>query len=211
MIVLPEKSKIASFDVDCQNTFTPLCPGELPVPDAEAIVPALNAQAALAAYRLGSKDSHSLSAEWLASSSAPALTRIEAENMDLRWPAHAVVGTHGFRLLEGLPAISAYDYFVWKGVEPSMHPYGACYHDLKERLSTGVIEFLRDKQVETVFVGGLATDYCVKTTCLQLKQAGFTVILNLSATRGLTSESISLALTALQQAQITIIENIDIL
>ena len=75
---------------------------------------------------------------------------------------------------------------VWKGVEPDLHPYGACYHDLAERRSTGVIEYLKVQQVGAVIVGGLALDYCVKTTARQLRQAGFQVLLYLPACRALT-------------------------
>ena len=35
---LPEKKYIASFDIDAQNTFTPVCPDELPVIDGDKIV-----------------------------------------------------------------------------------------------------------------------------------------------------------------------------
>jgi hypothetical protein len=49
-----EKTRMASFDVDCQKTFKPLCPEELPVPDGEPeILPELNAQAQYAQYRPG--------------------------------------------------------------------------------------------------------------------------------------------------------------
>ncbi|BBH46739.1 hypothetical protein KU43P_32160 [Pseudomonas sp. KU43P] len=61
-----------------------------------------------------------------------------------------------------------------------------CYHDLAERQSTGVIEFLKVQQVAAVIVGGLALDYCVKTTARQLRQAGFQVLLYLPACRALT-------------------------
>ena len=47
--------KIASFDVDAQKGFTPLCPNELPVPEGDAIVPALNQLAARAQLRIGSR------------------------------------------------------------------------------------------------------------------------------------------------------------
>ena len=70
-----------------------------------------------------------------------------------------------------------------------MHPYGACFHDLQDRLSTGAIEFLRANGVSTVLVGGLATDYCVCTTALQLRRAGFEVIVNLGACRGITEQT----------------------
>ena len=53
--------KIASFDVDAQKGFTPLCPNELPVPGGDAIAPALNQLAARASLRLGSGE-HGLAA-----------------------------------------------------------------------------------------------------------------------------------------------------
>ena len=45
---LPAQNKIAAFDIDAQNTFTPVCPDELPVAEGDQIVEELNAQAALA-------------------------------------------------------------------------------------------------------------------------------------------------------------------
>lgn len=185
-IVLPKRSRIASFDVDAQKTFTPLCPEELPVSGGDEIVAALNAQAKYAAYRLGSKDAHHPRADFLASDEHPAFSSVDNPvHHDIYWPAHAVVGTSGFDLLDGLPKPEAYDFFVWKGVELYLHPYGACYHDLAGRLSTGVIEFLKVKRVTHVLVGGLATDFCVATTVKQLMKAGFTVIVNRSACRAI--------------------------
>ena len=35
---LPEKKFVASFDIDAQKTFTPLCPDELPVTEGDKIV-----------------------------------------------------------------------------------------------------------------------------------------------------------------------------
>ncbi len=186
---LPAKNRVASLDVDAQYTFTPTCPDELPVPDGDAIAEELNRQAAFAAYRLGSKDAHSPQALWVSNEQQPPFTPIAGANMDLRWPRHAVPGTKGFELLQGLPHPADYDFFVWKGVEPDMHPYGACYHDLAQRLSTGIIEYLRSQQVGTVLVGGLSTDYSVHHTVLQLLDAGFEVVVNRSATRGVADES----------------------
>lgn len=50
---LPAQNKIAAFDIDAQNTFTPVCPDELPVAEGDQIVEELNAQAALASLRIG--------------------------------------------------------------------------------------------------------------------------------------------------------------
>ncbi len=194
--------KLASIDIDAQKGFTPLCPDELPVPDGHLIAEALNAQAKLADIRVASKDAHPVNAIWVASTREQILTPIDAENADLRWPVHCVPATKGFELLDGLPKPSEYDFFVWKGIEPDMHPYGACYHDLKEQLSTGLIEYLTGKGVDTVLAGGLATDYCVKTTAIQLQQAGFRVIVNLPACRGINQDTITQAISAMSQAGI---------
>lgn len=181
---------VAAFDVDAQNCFTPLCPEELPVPGGHLIVNELNAQAQVAGLRIGSKDAHPSNPVWRAVDDRPQLSPVKGhDNADTHWNLHAVPGTKGFELLEGLPLVTEYDYFVWKGVEPDMHPYGACFHDLSDQKSTGVIEFLQAKGVETVIVGGLALDVCVKETVLQLCRAGFQVIVNLGACRSLGEET----------------------
>lgn len=206
---LPERKQVASFDVDAQRTFTPLCPDELPVDGGDKIGPELNRQAAMAAFRLGSKDSHSPKAVWVTED--PEMIGkpgVEGDNVEEHWPVHAVPGTEGFELVPGLPRPAEYDFFVWKGVELDMHPYGACYHDMAEAMSTGVIEWLRAREVSHVLVGGLATDFCVKATALQLKRAGFKVILNTAACRGIAPDSTREALEEMESAGIEVIEDV---
>lgn len=201
----------ASFDVDAQNTFTPNCPDELAVPDGASIVSALNEQATLARLRIGSKDAHAPNAVWVANTEKPMFSTVGLPDSDIRWNSHAVVGTYGFELLEGLPHPRDYDFFVWKGIEPDMHPYGACYHTLdwrNQRKTTGVIEYLRCESIETVIVGGLATDYCVRNTALQLRDAGFNVVLNLAASRGIAAETISEALAEMVEAGVVVVEDV---
>ncbi|MFO7197084.1 isochorismatase family protein, partial [Enterococcus faecium] len=55
-------------------------------------------------------------------------------------------------------------------------------------LSTGVLEYLREQKVDLVLVGGLAFDFCVKTTVIQLSRAGFSVLVYLPATRALSEQ-----------------------
>lgn len=199
--------KIAAIDVDVQKTFTPLCPNELPVPEGDQIAAALNQQASLAQYRIMTKDAHTPSAPWVVTDPAQSLRPTGLPNADLTWVAHAVPGTSGFELIDGLPAITEYDFLVYKGIEPDFHPYGACYHDLQETLSTGLIEWLHQHDVSTVIVGGLALDYCVKTTAMQLRRAGFRVLVNQSACRGIAAETIAAALHEMQQAGIALPED----
>ena len=210
---------VASFDVDSQQGFTPLCPNELPVPDGHNIVEALNGNFEYAQYRIGSKDLHPTNALWHAdkdhavlSSFAPerSSTReivsperfLEERNIDVYWPVHCISGTKGAQLLPGLPDPIQYDFFVYKGCESNCHPYGACFRDLHGTKSTGVIEWLKAKQVTEVLVGGLATDYCVKTTALQLAREGFTVIVVLSACRGVSQQSTLAALLEIKEARV---------
>lgn len=198
---------VASIDVDAQYGFTPECPLELPVPDALSIVAELNRQATFASHRIGTKDAHPRNAVWVASDEAPVLSPIEGPHVDVRWPVHCVPGTKGFSLIKGLPHPADYDFFIWKGVETDLHPYGVCYHDLKEKLSTGLIEYLHHHHIKTVLIGGLATDYCVKVTALQLQRAGFQTIVNLAASRGLTPETTQTAIETMRQQGITLIDS----
>lgn len=201
-------ARTASFDIDAQNTFTPVCPDELPVEGGTEIVPELNAMAQLASLRLGSKDAHSPQAVWVADADNPPLSALTGHaDADLHWPVHAVPGTKGFELIEGLPPVESYDFFVWKGVEPHMHPYGACYHDLANRMSTGAIEYLQGRNINTVLIGGLATDYCVKNTALQLRNADFRVVLNLAASRGVAADTTAQAIEDMRAAGVEVVES----
>jgi nicotinamidase/pyrazinamidase len=194
----------ASFDVDAQKSFTPLCPDELPVAGGDRIGGELNFMATLAGLRVGSKDAHSPQAPWVVADAAQMLQPTGLEHADLTWVSHCVPGTEGFTLLDDLPTPYEYHYFVWKGIEPDLHPYGACYHDLHGKLSTGVIEYLNSRGVTQVIVGGLALDFCVKTTALQLAAAGFKVIIHLPACRAISEQGAAQAIQDMQQAGIAI-------
>lgn len=198
---------IASLDVDAQKGFTPLCPEELPVPEGADIAKELNAQAKLVDLRIGSKDAHSAKAVWAVDNIDEAFQPLPYDNADLTWPVHCVPGTLGFELIDGLPAPTDYDFFVWKGVEPDLHPYGACFHDIEEQMSTGLIEFLRAHDVTQIVVGGLATDFCVKTTVIQLCNAGLQVFVNLAACRGIDPHGVTIAIELMQQHGAIMIED----
>lgn len=194
------KQKIASFDVDPQNCFTDVCPNELPVPGGTEIVSTLNAHALLADLRIGSRCAHPHDADWVAETANEFLQPVDQKNVDLKWFRHAVIGTTGFKLIDGLPhPIEGYDFMVNKGLDHDAHPYGACYHDLANTKSTGVIEYLSYHKVTDVIVGGLATDYCVLNTALQLKEAGFYVTVNLEGCRGVAAETTAAAISTMRK------------
>jgi nicotinamidase/pyrazinamidase len=182
-------NKTASHNVEPQNGFTPLCSDELPVVDGDKIVPELNGQNGIVAYKTLSKEIHPPNAVWIATKDKPQFSPVDGENVDLRWNPHCISGTKGVELIDGMEHISSFDFIVAKGFEPDLHPYSSCYHDHKKKISTGFIEWLGARDVTTVIVGGLATDYCVAATCKDLANAGFQVILNLGGCRGIGTKA----------------------
>ena len=192
---------IVAIDVDAQRAFSPLCPQELPVAEGDLIVPELNAQAALADWRVLTRDAHSAQAVWVVDTPAQMLQALPYPNADLTWVRHAEVGSEGFLPLPGLPAPEDYDFLVYKGLDTHMHPYGACFHDMAGRISTGLLEWLQVRGADCVIVGGLATDYCVKDTVLQLCGHGqWQVLVNLAACRGIAAATTADATAQMQAA-----------
>ena len=83
------------------------------------------------------------------------------------WPPHCVRGTPGAEFHPGLN-LPPDAIIISKGDEPSTEAYsGFQGTDLALRLN--------ERGVDQVFIGGLATDYCVKETALDAVHAGFSV------------------------------------
>jgi len=174
-----------AFDIDAMNGFTPNCPNELPVEGGDKIVSECLQNHTKAKFKIMSKDTHPPDAEWNASKEKPIFSEVGLPNVDIRWPSHCVVGTYGFKLLAGLPHPSEYNFLVYKGAESDMHPYSPIFHDLKKTISTGVIEWATVNKIKTFILGGLALDFCLGEGAKDLNNAGFGVIINLGATRGI--------------------------
>jgi nicotinamidase/pyrazinamidase len=96
------------------------------------------------------------------------------------WPVHCVQDTDGARLHPELDA-AAIDVIVDKGQDPGTDGYSGFD-------GTNLAELLRERGIDQVTVVGLATDYCVKHTALEAMQAGFAVIVDTTAVRGVDVE-----------------------
>ena len=186
MITAVNKKRTASFDIDCQKGFTPLFPNELPVPGGHSIVGECNKNAIRAQFRIGSGDFHPSNAVWLANEKQPQFSALDYPEANIAWNAHCMSGTKGAELLDGLPAIKDYNYFVFKGIVPDLHPFSPIYHDLSKKMSTGVVEWAKAHDITTFICGGLALEYCYGEGVLDLLKAGFQVIVNFASTKGLT-------------------------
>jgi len=88
------------------------------------------------------------------------------------WPVHCVQNTPGAELHAGLDRKHVDKVFP-KGTDPKIDSYSG-FHDNGHRRSTGLGEWLKSQGVDTVYVMGLATDYCVKFTALDARREGFT-------------------------------------
>jgi nicotinamidase/pyrazinamidase len=200
--------KAASLDVDPQKGFTSSCPDELPVEGGNEIAEECNKNAKYTRFRYLSKDAHPENGIWTANEKDPQFSKVlNQENVDIRWNKHCVVGTEGFELIDGFPHPSEYDFIVYKGVERDMHPYSPVYHDLKKKISTGIIEKANRDGVETFVLGGLALNFCVKEAALDLRKAGFRVIINLAATRAI--EGVDDGIEMMKKERIEFINNAD--
>jgi nicotinamidase/pyrazinamidase len=96
------------------------------------------------------------------------------------WPVHCVQGTAGAELHPALDR-SKIDLVVDKGQDPWSQGYSA-FQD------TGLAEILRGRGVDRLYVGGLATNYCVKNSVLDARERGFDVIVIEDAIRGVDIE-----------------------
>lgn len=201
---------IASFEIDPEKGFTHQC-NELAIDGGDEIVPELNENAKLAVYRYLSRDMHPKGAAW--ETETPELIgqlmEKQLPEVDRHWVAHCEFGTKGAELLDGLPhPILGYDFTIVKGFEKDVHPYGACYHDLSEQKPTGIISEMIVQGVTHVILGGLAFDFCVATTAMQLARTGkFKVIINKAATRSVSPETEVTAKQQLEDAGVVILKD----
>ncbi|PFG57744.1 nicotinamidase/pyrazinamidase [Vibrio sp. ES.051] len=199
----------AVIDVDPEKGFSELCPNELPVAGALEIVPELLNNHAKGRLKLVSRDLHPPKAKWDAETPANMLEPVDLPNVDIKWNHHCVLGTTGSELLDGLPPVLDYDFQVNKGMDPDAHPYGIFFHDIADTKTTGAHEFLTCNGIDTLVVGGLALDFCVKTSVLQALALGYNVVVNLAATRAVLADGVDSVLADLKEKGAVFVDKAD--
>ena len=147
--------------VDVQNDF---CPGgALPVAAGDLVVEPLNRAARLFATAglpvLASRDWH------------PPISS-HFRGYGGIWPTHCVQGNHGADFHPGL-RLPPRTLVISKGNDPGSDGYSA--FDGRGDDGRTLEEILESLGVRQLYIGGLASDYCVRSTALEAHQAGFTV------------------------------------
>jgi nicotinamidase/pyrazinamidase len=164
------QGKDALIIVDVQNDF---CPGgALAVSEGDKVIPVLNrwiqkfAQADLPVF--ATRDWH------------PQNTRHFKTNGG-QWPPHCIQGSPGAQFHPRL-ALPKDAVIISAGMEPDEEGYSG--FEGRDNSGKVLADLLREKNVERLFVGGLATDYCVKHTVLDGLKEGFKVVFLEDASRG---------------------------
>ncbi len=152
--------------VDVQRDFMP--GGALPVPRGDEVVPVLNEYIALFEKR---GLPVFLTRDWHPED------HISFQGYGGIWPPHCVQGTEGAEFHPDLRIPSDNKFVISKGTSRDFDAYSGFQGTVLESL-------LRERGVRRVYVGGVATDYCVKNTVLGALNLGFQAVLLLDAVRG---------------------------
>jgi nicotinamidase/pyrazinamidase len=153
--------------IDFQNDFVP--GGALPVPDGDLIAPRLQELLGSGEFDLvvATRDWHPADHNSFAAQGGP-------------WPPHCVQGTVGAELHPSLDRAKV-DVIVDAGYEPELEGYSAFEETELERV-------LREHDVDSATVVGLATDYCVRATAVDALRRGFDVTVDRAGIRGIDVE-----------------------
>ncbi|WP_457642270.1 bifunctional nicotinamidase/pyrazinamidase [Persephonella sp.] len=153
--------KINDFDaliiVDVQNDFMP--GGALPVPEGDKVVPVLNQYIDL----FSSKGNPVyFTRDWHPED------HISFESYGGIWPPHCVQDTEGAKFHPDLKIPLDNKFIISKGTSRDFDAYSGFQ-------GTVLNDLLKERGIKRVFVGGVATDYCVKNTVLGALNLGYQV------------------------------------
>ena len=170
--------------VDVQNCFLP--GGSLAVKDGDQVVPVINRIAKGFANVVMTQDWHTPHHVSFASShpgKKPFDVIKLAYGDQVLWPDHCVQGTEGAQLSKDLKITNA-EFIIRKGFHNDVDSYSA-FLEADKKTRTGLASYLKERAITTVFVTGLATDFCVAWTAIDARHAGFTAYVVEDACRGI--------------------------
>jgi len=174
----------ALIAVDVQNCF--VTGGTLPVKGGEEVVPVINKLAGAFENIVITQDWHTPGHASFASShpgKKPFETIKLAYGTQVLWPDHCVQGTDDAALHKDLQLPKA-QVIIRKGFHKDVDSYSA-FEEADRKNLTGLAGYLRQRGIKTVYVTGLATDFCVAWTAMDARKHGFDVYVIEDATRAI--------------------------
>jgi len=173
--------------VDVQNCFLP--GGSLAVKDGEKIIPVINGLAKGFENVVMTQDWHTPGHISFASSH-PGKKAFEVVRLpygdQVLWPDHCVQGTESAELSKDLKIPHA-QIVIRKGFHKDVDSYSA-FLEADKKTNTGLASYLKERGITTIFVTGLATDFCVAWSAIDGRRAGLNVYVVEDACRGIDTQ-----------------------
>ena len=157
--------------VDVQNGFTPN--GNLAVAGSDQIIPRINQLAKQFKNVVLTQDWHPHHHISFAENHPQhhAYDVIDLPyGKQVLWPMHCVQGTHDAALHPDLDVPHA-QLIIRKGFHADIDSYSA-FMEADQKTATGLAGYLKERQIETVYVVGIATDFCVAWTAMDARKFG---------------------------------------
>ena len=158
--------------VDVQNGFCPN--GNLAVPNGDEVVPIINHLAKHFQNIVFTQDWHPADHISFAENHVgkQPFDTIELDyGTQVLWPTHCVQGSQDAELHPDLNIPSA-QLIIRKGYHQHIDSYSA-FLEADQQTSTGLAGYLQSRGIDTVYVVGLATDFCVAWTAMDATKLGF--------------------------------------
>ena len=169
--------------VDIQNDF---CPGgSLAVKDGDQIIPLVNKLMSKFELVVATQDWHPNDHKSMAANNnkKPGEIIMLHGIEQILWPHHCIQNTNGAAFHRDLDQ-SKFHKVIQKGMNPEVDSYSG-FLDNDYQSPTGLDDYLQEKNVDEVYITGLATDYCVKYTAIDAIDHGYTTYVIKDACRGI--------------------------
>ena len=170
--------------VDVQNGF---CPGgNLAVANADQIIPCINALGRVFQNIVITQDWHPATHVSFAANHAG---KQDYEQIQLSygeqvlWPVHCVQGTADAELHPDLDLPTA-QLIIRKGFHEQIDSYSA-FMEADRKTTTGLAAYLKAREIDTVYIVGIATDFCVAWTAMDACQLDFQTYVIEDATKAI--------------------------
>jgi len=173
--------------VDVQNCFT--LGGSLAVERGDEIIPLINRIAKAFQNVVLTQDWHTPKHISFASSHAgkkPFDVIDLPYGKQVLWPDHCVQGTDGAAIHRGINIPHA-QLVIRKGFNPVVDSYSA-FIEADGKSKTGLDGYLAGRGIRTVYVVGLATDFCVAWTAMDARKLGLEAYVVEDACRGIDTQ-----------------------
>ena len=203
--------------VDVQGDFTTLKNGSLAVPgtdqdylrDVESAILALKKKGTM---RFATQDWHPAAHGSFADNHVghDVFQMIDLNGLpQVLWPVHCVQGSAGAEFVADLNS-KGIDKVVQKGTNIEVDSYSG-FADNGQRFETELHAYLQSQDISTLYVLGVATDYCVKFTVLDALTRGYDVFLIVDGCRGVNQnpDDSKKAIEEMEAAGATVIASLD--